>query len=487
MKANFLGAGAVIVLAVASAAVAQTSCGIEHTGPGVFICYPNPSDNPGAAVPELFHVSAQANAPEGSATRHYAVFLDNQLLYDNRLATPLQRLSIEANVRSPFTSGAHTLRIAVSGIGTAEVKNLNFHPWANAGFCEPLTIVQSLGACFSSLKAPLDWSVDKFAAAASKSPVTEYRADWHGYRRNLKSLEADIADAVALDSQGNLYVALHLFAGMELRKYTPNRSIVYDAVVQTCGEGFLAISGLAVDHAGHAWIAGNTSGCLSGTAGAWRPHVAEASGRHGFVVLLDTSKPTSTAPLYLTYLADAENEISAIRADADGNAYVTGTTSSAEFPHKTILRVRNEAPGKSGRISFVSVLNKSGSALQWSALLPDMDATALAVDEANDVYVAGRAGGGADAMLARISENGSKLSRVTRLGPGDVRALSIAPNGTWAAIEQEPQMFLLAMEACTGRLPREEDSIGEETSMQLALDAFTAARQPGAAPCQNTQ
>ncbi len=210
-------------------AAAQTSCGSEHTGPGVFICYPNLSENStDNSVPELFHVSAQANAPEGTATRHYSVFLDNQLLYDNRLAAALQRLSIEVNVRSPFNSGAHTLRIAVSGIGTAEVKNIQFRPFANAGFCEPLSRVESFSACFSSIKAPLQWS---------QSPPAGYASYFELYRRNLKSLEADVADAAAVDSQGNLYIALHLFAGLELRKYTPARSIIYDSVIQALWRG----------------------------------------------------------------------------------------------------------------------------------------------------------------------------------------------------------------------------------------------------------
>ena len=481
MKISFLSLSLAILMGFSSAAGAQTSCGIQHSGPGVFICYPTGSGGPsGAAVPELFHVSAQANAPEGAATRHYSVFLDNQLLYDNRLATPIQRLSIEVNVRSPFHSGAHTLRVAVAEIGTAEVKNLQLHPWANAGFCEPLAIVQSVGACFSSLKAPLNWSAEPRMPTSLKDPIAGYLSYLEPYRRNLKSLEADVADAVALDSQGNLYVALHLIAGLELRKYTPNRSIVYDSVVQTCGGGFLAISGLAVDTAGHAWMAGNTTACLSGTTGAWKPRVGNTSDPHGFVLLLDTSKATSTAPIYVTYLADVDNEISGIRVDAEGNAYVTGRTSSVEFPHKAVLPANSAAPGKGGRMSFVSVLDRSGSSLRWSTLLQDVDFPALALDGTNSVYLAGETGGHSDALLVQLASDGGKLSNVTRLGPGAARAISVSAHGAWVVVERESQSLALVPEPCTkGKitadlLPRDDDSAGAEISTRLALDAFAS-------------
>ncbi len=167
-------------------------------------------------------------------------------------------------------------------------------------------------------------------------------------------------------------------------------------------------------------------------------------------MLLDTSKPTSTAPLYLTYLAGEESQISAIRVDAEGNAYVTGTTSSTEFPHQASFSVRGDrAPDKSARMSFVSVLAKSGSALRWSTLLRDADFAALALDPENNIYLAGRTGDGPDAVLARLSGAGSKLSFVTRLGRGDARAVSAAAGGVCALVEGESQSFALARDPCT--------------------------------------
>src|ERR1019366_6926591 len=108
-------------------------------------------------------------------------------------------------------------------------------------------------------------------------------------------------------------------------------------------------------------------------------------------MLVDTTKSTSMAPLYVTYLADVDNRIAAIRVDREGNAYITGTTESLEFPHDSSLKIREGSaqlgPRRSG---FVAALNPTGSGLLWSTILPDAQLTALALDDGRNVYVTGR-------------------------------------------------------------------------------------------------
>ena len=127
-------------LLVSCTARGQTSCGIRHTEPGVFICYPNPSeDTADASVPDVFHLSAQGNAPEGHKISRYVVQLDGRRLYENRLAIPVQRLSVETNLKSPVNSGLHTLRVIMDGAGTADIAGLAFHAAKNVAFCEPFS------------------------------------------------------------------------------------------------------------------------------------------------------------------------------------------------------------------------------------------------------------------------------------------------------------------------------------------------------------
>ena len=93
VKLNDLGLTRLLsLLLFGSSFYGQTGCAIEHTAPGVFICFPSSSE---ASVPELFHLSAQGNALEGAKISHYVVFLDKTIAYESRLATPAQRLSIE--------------------------------------------------------------------------------------------------------------------------------------------------------------------------------------------------------------------------------------------------------------------------------------------------------------------------------------------------------------------------------------------------------
>src|SRR5205807_10510131 len=91
--------------------------------------------------------------------------------------------------------------------------------------------------------------------------------------------------------------------------------------------------GIAVDSSGNAYVTGDTfSTNFPTTAGAFQ--TALSGGYDAFVTKLN---PTGSAPLvYSTYLGGSGGEIgSGIAVDASGNAYVTGFTSSTDFPTTT--------------------------------------------------------------------------------------------------------------------------------------------------------
>ena len=476
MKIGFLGLGTALLLGFSGTAAAQTSCGIQHPDPGVFICYPNSSDKSAPViVPALFHLSAQINAPAGGSVRRYSIFLDSQLLFDNRLAVAAERLPIELNLVSHFDSGTHTLRVTAPGADSAEIKNIQFSPFKDAGFCDPVSKVETFSSCYAAMKAPLRWILGKDSGAPQPTSLTSYADYVNLYSRNLKSIEADSADQAAVDAEGNLYIVLHLSGGLELRKYTPARSIVYDAVIQTCSPGSLSITGVATGDAGRVWIAGNTTACLAGTEGAWKSHIRDTSRPHAFVLLFNTSEPTATTPRYLTYLADTENQVTAIRVDKEGNAYVAGTSSSPEFPNQHRFTI-SDGHAASNQNAFVAVLNPAGSSLEWTALLENVNPSALALDSIGNVYVAGQSGG--HGSLAELTDNGTKLRYTTRLAIGDPRAVAAAPDGAWVVVQGESQLFAVMLEPCakgkifSEALPRNENSVGEDVSNGLALNAF---------------
>lgn len=448
---------AAALLLLSHASPAQTRCGIEHTNPGTFICYPNPVVNAADAnVAEIFHLSAQANAPAGHLIKRYTALVDGRRVFDNQLATALQRLSIEVNVKSPFSSGSHKLTLVVNGADSAEVAGLEFHAAADVSFCDPFNRVEARSCLSSSIRQPLQWPEAETGSTGSKpdgkeaskptSLLADYSAYVDRYTRNLKALEADIADAVSVDSHGSLYIALHSSSDIELRKYAPDGSLSYDNLVHSCGIGFLSIAALALDDHGRAWIAGNGTACIPTTANSLEPHLVDPAQTHGFVVLIDTTKPSSAAPLYSTYLSREENRITGLRVNSAGSAYVTGATESIRFPHESLFTLGGspERHMKSS-IGFVSVLNPSGSALQWSTLFEGARLDALAIDSGG-VYITGgseprKPGTGSDdVFVAALSDSGRRLSYLATIGSsglGEGRAISRKTAGNWVFVTGE--------------------------------------------------
>src|SRR5439155_4112340 len=106
------------------------------------------------------------------------------------------------------------------------------------------------------------------------------------------------------------------------------------------------------------------SGVTSSTNFPTTPGALQTSFGSFFVTKLD---PTGSALLYSTYLGGRSfDENSGLAVDAAGNAYVTGNTDSSNFP--TTLGAFQTAIG--GFVdAFVTKLNPSGSALVYSTFL----------------------------------------------------------------------------------------------------------------------
>jgi len=223
-------------------------------------------------------------------------------------------------------------------------------------------------------------------------------------------------------------------------KLDPTGAILYSTYLG--GNDTSAGAGVAVDSAGDAYIAGTTSATdFPTTTGAYSSTAAGSS--DAFVTELNAS---GAAPVYSTLLGGNDvDSAAAIALAGPGKVYVTGSTSSLDFPTTRSYR----AADNNGAV-FVASLNTaapSKNSLVYSTLLGShgFDTGAgIAVNSAGDAYVTGSTdstgfpfttgaysttnSGGSDAFVTELDATGV-ISYSTYLGGGgDDHGQAIAMN-----------------------------------------------------------
>jgi len=158
--------------------------------------------------------------------------------------------------------------------------------------------------------------------------------------------QCDIARGIATDGSGNIYVTGRAgsdfptanafqptFAGPQfsfdvfVTKFTPGGSLIYSTYLGGNGEemGF----GIAADFFGNAYITGYT---VSTNFPTMNP-IQASNGSSGGDVFVTKLNSTGSALVYSTYLGGSTFDFGrGIAVDSANNAYVTGTSSSFEFP-----------------------------------------------------------------------------------------------------------------------------------------------------------
>jgi hypothetical protein len=159
-------------------------------------------------------------------------------------------------------------------------------------------------------------------------------------------------------------------------------SLVYSTYLGGAGDD--TGSGIAVDDAGRAYVAGATTGSFPVTAGA----VQTTYGGGSFDMFAARVAAAGIAVDYATYLGGSGNDQAAgIALDSANHAFVAGSTDSADFP----LAMASQAFGGM-RDATVSELDSTGGSLAFSTFLGGSDnegAAGVAVDTAGAFYVTG--------------------------------------------------------------------------------------------------
>jgi hypothetical protein len=183
--------------------------------------------------------------------------------------------------------------------------------------------------------------------------------------------------------------------GVDVKDYDRTKPLVIDPVLTFSsflgGTGDDAASGIAVDFQGNSYITGSTTSIDFPTTGT-SLSAAPTTTTIGFVSKLD---PTGTTLIYSTYLGGSAGDFpSGITVDANGQAYVTGSTRSSDFP-VTSATAFQTAPGSGASFNaFLAKLAADGQSLSYSTYLGgtvDDEATGVAIDATGNAYLTGYA------------------------------------------------------------------------------------------------
>lgn len=225
-----------------------------------------------------------------------------------------------------------------------------------------------------------------------------------------------------------------------LGEYDKRLPLVIDPVLSYStyfgGRDLDSIQGMAVDASGDVYITGSTYSFDLPLKNALLPaHVPIYS--DAFIAKL---KASGTELIYSTYLGGSgADDGNAIAVDAAGNAYVTGTTYSTDFPTTAGAFQPAHASGRNSD-AFVVKLSADGSAFSYSTYLggdPEFIAfdyaNSIAVDSFGNAYVTGLTFSSSfptqsalqaskpraalySAFLAKLNSTGSTLSFSTYFG-----------------------------------------------------------------------
>ncbi|HVN03777.1 MAG TPA: SBBP repeat-containing protein [Bryobacteraceae bacterium] len=289
--------------------------------------------------------------------------------------------------------------------------------------------------------------------------VTVHAASYTTYIGDVSQYQVT---AIATDAAGNAYVAGSRLIGGSSQPFYSAASDVFVSKVDSSGnltllatfsgKGSDRANGIAVDPTGNIYIAGSTTSPDFPLRNALQsvPQAATAGTQlgTGFVMKLDSNGDI----VYSTYLGGTLgwSALYGVAADAEGNAYVTGTTAAPDYPHSAGMPAGTVYPdllsGLSG--AFFAKINPSGGEILYggaltapvheceggsSCFLSSVGATgaAIAVDAAGNAYIAGNTNGGGlpatsgvlqtsgtGAFVAKVNAAGTDMVYVTYLASG---------------------------------------------------------------------
>lgn len=281
------------------------------------------------------------------------------------------------------------------------------------------------------------------------------------YSTYLGGSDSDEGNDIALDSAGNAYICGNTastnfptanpiqatfgganFAGgrdgFVTKLNATGTALIYSTYLG--GSGDDRCNKIAVDSSGNAYVAGETTSSNFPTANALQGTFGGGLS-DAFVTKINAE---GSALVYSTYLGgEIFDAAHALTIDSTGSAYITGRTTSSNFP--VVNPIQAAYSGGPGADAFVTKFNPAGSAIVYSTYLGGNAGTeggftagfSIKVDSAGNAYVTGQTratnfpianaiqatfGGGfpdGDAFVSKLNAAGSALVYSTYLGGSD--------------------------------------------------------------------
>jgi hypothetical protein len=355
------------------------------------------------------------------------------------------------------------IRLAFAGADAVAIRNggdLAVHTPAGTLVDTAPRSYQAGGAQVASRFAPLGRHSYGFAVGAYDRTRPLVIDPTLEYSTFLGGSEYDRVDGVAVDGSGSAYVvgmtrspdfpttpgafdrSINAFSDVFVTKLSPDGTSAEYSTFVGGGES-TALTGIAVDALGHAYVTGTTRSGFPTTPGAFD------SGDHGWDAFLTKLSPDGSSLVYSARLGgnDGLTYGVATAVDADGNAYLAGHTNSSKF---------HTSPGAFDRTlggdydPFVSKLSADGSTLVYSTFVGTSQYDILedvAIDANGSAYITGSTAGadfpttpgafdtvwdGAqDAFVTKLNPSGTALEYSGLLGGSG--GLSIEVDGAGSA------------------------------------------------------
>jgi len=278
------------------------------------------------------------------------------------------------------------------------------------------------------------------------------------YSTYLGGSGGDTAFSVVVDSSGDAYVT-----GVTASTNFPVSSSVYQTTNQGDGDVFVTkfnpagngilfstfLGGtgddipaqILLDPAGDIFLVGSTTSVNFPTTSA----VFQPSYTGDQDAFLTEMKPDGSALIYSTYIGGTGIDYgTAVTLDSSGNAYVTGSTNSTDFPTKNPFQLGNDGLYD----AFVTEVSPTGALVYSTYLGGSLSdyGTGIAVDGSGDVYVSGYTystdfptqnpmqstlAGGSDIFITKFTPGSSALLFSTYLGGSSLdRSLAMIVDST---------------------------------------------------------